>query len=763
MYFRNLFRSLLLLVLLAFFAPAHAQQALIVQSIDIQYAGPETVSKEKIISNMRTRVGKAYSPQIVEEDIRSLYATGNLTNVRIFGEPQGDGVKVIVVVATKASVSAVTIQGNTRVKVSKLRDEISTKPGDPLSEAGMEADRQKILEYYRGKGFNDVDVAARTEARGAEGAAVVFDITEGTKTKIGRVDFEGNDNVKRKDILKVIKTKPKGIMNILSSTAGKLNNEQLEEDKQAIRELFQSRGYADVEVKDAIVDRGDKKIDVTFPIVEGRKYQVGKVVYSGAQVFTMDEITRGLKIKTGETYSPQAVRGDVKTLQDLYGAKGYVDLQVTASPQPLSNGTVDVAFRLEEGLQSYLDKVDVSGNTRTKDKVIRRELAVAPGDVFNSVRVEASRQRLNNLQYFSRVEMYPSDTMVPGRKNLNVVVEEKRTGSFNFGAGFSSIDNLLGFAELTQGNFDLMNWPRLTGGGQKFRMRLQYGTERKDFVIALTEPYFLDQKLSLGGEIFYRDASYTSNVYNEKRVGGAVNLRKPVNEFTAMRFEYSLQNIELYNFEDDASPEMLSQEGTKLKSQLSAGITHDTRDRVYLPRKGHRVDFLSYYAGGFLGGDENIYGFDLEASQYFALPGDGILTIEGEIAGVDTHGSGDVPIYDRLYLGGSNDLRGFRFRDVGPKDENGEPLGGQTLARFTIEYTFPIVENIRGALFYDVGFVNAASWDFATGNFNSDFGLGVLLEIPAIGPIRIDYGIPLAADEDNDSSGKFNFNVGYKF
>jgi outer membrane protein insertion porin family len=351
---------------------------------------------------------------------------------------------------------------------------------------------------------------------------------------------------------------------------------------------------------------------------------------------------------------------------------------------------------------------------------------------------------------------------------LNVDVTETRTGSVNFGAGFSSIDNLLGFLEYTQGNFDVAGWPRFQGAGQKFRMRAQYGTRRKDFVIALTEPYFMDRKLSLGSELYYRDASYSSRVYDERRYGGAIFMRRALSEFTSARFEYRLENTGIHNFDDGVSDLIRSEEGDRLKSQISLGLSYDARTdflgRGYLPQRGHRVEFQTYLAGGFLGGDTDIYGIDLEAAKYFKLPGSSILSFEGQIAAVDTWSSGDrVPIYDRLYLGGPNSLRGFRYRDVGPKDEDGEAIGGSTLARFTVEYTFPIVESIRGAVFYDVGFVNSGSWDFDTGDVNSDVGLGLLLELPAIGPIRIDYGIPLSADEHNDSSGKFQFNVGYKF
>ena len=750
----------------------------LVKSIEVQFVGPQSVSKEKILANMRTRVGRPYSSRVTEEDVRNLYATGNVTNVRMFGEPQADGVKVIVMVYTKSTLGEVVINGATKVKNSKLRDEISAKPGDPVSEAALQADRQKIIEYYQGKNFGDVDVRYRMENLAKPGAVrVIFDVSEGTSSKINYVGFAGNTSVKKSELQKVIKTKPKGIMSVFSSTAGKLNSDQLEEDVRAIRDLYQSKGYINVDVRRPSVVRNGSKVDITFHIFEGPQSHVGRVSLAGARVFAADEITQKLKLKPGAIYSPQALAADRKTISDLYGAKGYLDLAVMPTPVPVGGGNVDVNFRLEEGVQYYVDKVNIAGNTRTKDKVIRRELALAPGDRFDTVRMDASKARLDNLRYFSRAELRPAEPLisVPGRRDLNVDVTETQTGSFNFGAGFSSVDNLLGFVELTQGNFDIMNWPHFTGGGQKFRTRIQYGTTRKDFIISLTEPYFLDKKLSLGTEAYYRDASYTSAVYNERRYGGDIFLRRPLNEFTALRLEYRLEEIELHNFTSTlpVTSEFRKDSNAVLKSQVSAGITYDSRNRVYLPSSGWRVDAQMYLAGGFLGGNESIYGFDIDAAKYISLPGDTILTVEGQIAGVDTWSGGSrVPVYDRLYLGGANSLRGFKYRDVGPKetDSGGEPIGGRSLARFTVEYTVPIIEKVRAAFFFDAGFVSSGSYQFnakkdanGSGGFNSDYGIGLLLEIPSIGPIRIDYGIPLTSDKFNDSSGKFQFNIGYKF
>jgi outer membrane protein insertion porin family len=742
---------------------AQASTAPVVRSIDVQYAGATTVSKEKLIANMRTRVGKPYSEQAVEEDIRNLYKTGNISNVRIFGEPTADGVKVIVVVQSKAKITEVRLTGVTRLKEGRIRKEISAKPGDTLDEAGLEQDRQKILKYYSDKGFTEVDVKYTSEINETLGtASVSFTVNEGGKLFIRSVKFEGNAVFTRKDLAKVVKTKPKTIISFLSG-GGKLNTDQLDTDVVALRDKYTSQGYMDANIAPPRIDRDGEKVDVTFVIREGSQYKVGKVTYNGAKVFPIEDLTRTAQIKPGNVYSPQGVRADVKTIQDVYGTRGYVDVQAGANTTPGPGNTIDVTFNLDEGVQSYVEHINISGNQRTKDKVIRRELPLLPGDVFNTVRVDAGKARLMNTKYFSKVETYPADTLVPGRKDLNVIVEEQRTGSFNFGAGFSSIDNLLGFAEITQGNFDVTRWPYFTGGGQKFRLRAQYGTRRKDFILSLTEPYFMDREIAVGGELYYREASFTSSVYSERRYGFDVTARKRLQQFLAGSLGYRLEDITIFNVDANASDTIRAEQGTRLKSEIFGGLNYDTRDSLFLTRRGERISLNANVAGGFLGGDTDIYGFDLEASKYLLLPWDTILTLNGEVATVATWAGGDrVPIFDRLYLGGANNLRGFKFRDVGPKDENGEAIGGNTLARFTIEYTFPVIDKIRGAVFYDVGFVNAGDYDFNGGNVNSDVGIGVRLDLP-IGPVRIDYGFPLQKDEFSSGSGKFNFNIGYQF
>ncbi len=558
-----------------------------------------------------------------------------------------------------------------------------------------------------------------------------------------------------------------------------------------------------VETRTRRLPNGDSELTVV--VREGPQYRVGTLSFEGNKIFTEADIRRFLKMKEGVLYTPKDLKTDVKTIGDYYGSRGYVDARITPEGQPSGGNTVTLRYRVEEGAISYVERVNVEGNTVTKDKVIRRELAVAPGDVFNTVLVEASKKRLENLGYFSKVDTNATDTLVPGRKDLDVLLDEKKTGELSFGAGFSSIDSLLGQATLSQGNFDLFNWPTFTGGGQKFRASAQYGLTRKDFDLSLTEPYFLDYRLALGGSLFYHDTNYSttsSDDYDQRNIGFSINLRRALTRYISTSIEYRLESIRVANV--NSGSYILSQEaGDRTRSAIRGGLSYDSRDSVFLTRRGTRVDFSPFLAGGPLGGDTDIYGFNLTASRYQSFPLDTILLFNGEVSTVDTVGDGNrVPVFDRLYLGGANNLRGYGFRRVGPKDYNGVPVGGRTMARATAEFTYPIIERVRGAVFYDVGYVNKNSWDFNPnakehsrsdfpidpnridndpktpdpnpskndlknqlfgGGLMMDLGVGLRLDLP-IGPIRLDYGYPLLSDDFNKRvSGKFSFNVGYQF
>jgi outer membrane protein insertion porin family len=737
----------------------------IVRSIDVQYTGPATISRARVLAQMRTKVGLPYSDVVAEEDIRGLYNTGQFQNVRIFGQPEGDGVIVIVALQTRTMLNEIQIDGATRISPKRLRKNIGLKLNTPLREEDMEKGRQKIMETYQAHGFNDVDVTFHVEpidaTRGTSRA--VYTVNEGIKGSVTAVRFEGNTHFSDRVLRKQMKTRQKTLFSFVDKS-GRLDETQLQDDLQKIREFYQNHGYVDVAVRDVRKQRTSSgALQIVIAIDEGPQYHVGKLRFVGYKATTEEKLRGVVKMKEGAIYSAKAIKDDAKAMADAYGTGGYVDLTIIPESSPAYGGLIDITYRIDEGQRSYVERITITGNTRTKDKVIRREVLIAPGDIFNTVRVEVSKKRLENLGYFSKVDTFPVDTGVEGRKNLDIQVEEKRTGSLNFGAGFSTIDSLIGFIELTQGNFDITNWPSLTGGGQKFRIRLQGGTERKDVELALTEPWFMDRPISVSFSTFYHEANYLSSLYDQRNYGFSLEARKGIRPYLYGTLGYRLEDINAFNINITASDALLAEFGNSTKSVVTASLVWDRRDNPFLTRHGERITYTWWVAGFPAGGTESIYGFDVEASKYWLLPWDTILLVNAEVAGVDAWKNRDrlVKIYDRLFLGGSNNLRGFEFRDVGPKDIHGEPLGGQSMARATIEYTFPIIAKARGAIFYDTGFVNTNPWDYNFNNVASDIGFGLRLDLP-IGPLRIDYGIPIQ-QAGNHGSGKFNFNVGYQF
>lgn len=733
-----------------------------VRSISVQYVGSPTVTKDRILSQLSTKVGDPFSQAKVDEDIKKLYASGDVDNIRILAEPAGDtGVRLIVVVQTRAMLGEVRISGNTAISSKKLLKKADLATGESIDIATVQEGRTQIQELYRKQGFPEVSVDYNIGAPNAQGfSTVTYAVDEGGKGVLRKVEFIGNEVFKSKDLRKQMEQKQKSLLSVFSKK-GRIDDDTMADDARKIEDYYQDHGYLNAQVVDVRRVRvDDKYVDLVITIEEGDMFTVGNVAVNGVRIMSAEsDVLPYIQVKPDETYSGTKLKADIKMIRDLYGSQGYADVQVEPQLTGGEGDVVNVGYEVTEGRKFMLGKVNIAGNQKTQDKVIRREMAVNPGETYDTVRIEATQQRLMNLNYFSTVDVLPVDTSYIDVKDLNITVSEKPTGTVNFGAGFSSIDDLVGFIDVTQSNFDLGNWPSLTGAGQKFRMNLRYGTERRDFLIGLTEPWFMGRRLALGGELYYHDLFFLSDYYDQSEYGGDIFLRKPIGEFAYVRGEYRAQNVEI-SAENDASPEIMAEQGDYFQSMVGASVVHDTRDSLFLPRKGHKLSLGGDYSG--LGGDVDTYGMELSASQYFDLPWDTIFSLVGAFATVDDHGGSGVPIFEREFLGGANNLRGFDYRDVGPKDINGEPIGGRSSWFGTAEYTFPLIEKIRGALFYDIGAVGTGSWDTG-GDINSDWGVGLRLFILGGAPIQLDYGIPIQADEFNDSGGRFNFTIGYRF
>ncbi|MEM9079625.1 MAG: outer membrane protein assembly factor BamA [Verrucomicrobiota bacterium] len=741
-----------------------------VQEVVIRYTGPKSVDETRLRSFIETRKGQTFSTDVVDEDVKRLYESGLVDDVQVLGEQVDGGVKVIFEVTTRGTFDTVGFVGNTRFSDEKLAKETKLSAGEILSDAKILEARRNLSEYYRGFGYPDVRVTHRLQEEGDGVTALIFVIDEGTKSEVRKIRFEGNQAFKDVDLRREMETKQKGLFSFITKS-GKIDNQILERDLESLREFYQNNGYLRAQVLSAErVGVKDGRVDLVVNVNEGPKYTVNQIQFGPMTVFKPEELMPALSLIGGDVYSAKKVNDDRRAIRSYYGSRGYADARVSAEVVDAGPNLVNIAYRLTEGQRYRVGRVNIQGNTKTKDKVIRQEVPMKPGDYFNSVDVETTRKRLENLRYFGDVQVTGDSSSRSGYRDLNILVEEGKTGEVNFGAGFSSIDSIVGYINLEQRNFDIKNPWAFTGGGQRFGMQLKLGTERRDFKISLTEPWFLGRRLALGGELYYQDRFFLSPEYDQRNVGGAIFLRKAVGRRAYVRAEYRLENINI-DADSGTSPAFQAEDGEYLRSALGLTYVYDSRDSIVTPRKGHKGT-VGLTLG--VGGDVETYTFEASGSKHWQLPFDIIFNLSGSMGTVDSYGNGDVPIFDRRFLGGSRDLRGFEYRDLGRRDTvtgtnpNGtnEALGGKTSGYLSAEMTFPIVENVRGATFVDAGFVNEESWDFAPTDLYGDAGLGLRLNIPGVGPLALDYALPVIVPGDDDladQGGQFSFYLNYQY
>ncbi|HEU6447154.1 MAG TPA: outer membrane protein assembly factor BamA [Verrucomicrobiae bacterium] len=792
--------------------------------VDIKYVGPESVSEQYIRANIHVKPGDTYIPDSTEQDVHALYGTGQFYNIRISIDETNDGVALTYIVQPRPRISEIKIEGNKKLSDSKLRKKVTVKAGDPLDEQKLFTDAQEMKTLYEKYGYADTTVKYAVNVDDATGrGTVTFEITETPKVKIKEVDFVGANAFSQKKLRGEIKTRRHWMFSWITQH-GYFKADQFDDDKDALTEFYRSKGYLDFEIKDVkFVHPTPNEMVIRFYIYEGRQYKVGSVKFVGNKIFNEAQIVQGIKdvhnfqnsrdkmgphglfMDVGDIFTPEGLDKDTKAVEDFYGSRGYIDvaesgLQVNKIPN-VDAGTMDLEFQIDEGQQYRVEKIEIRGNTRTKDKVIRRELAISPGEVFDMVRVQLSKDRLDNLQYFSKVDARPEPTDPPitGRDNLVVNVEEQNTGKVTLGAGFSTVDALVGYLEVEQGNFDLFNPPYFTGGGEKIRLLMQLGTKRQDYELTFIEPWFLDRKLAFSVDLYRHQLDYESpnSIYNEDLTGMTLGLTRalpPPTFLTKLLGNGDLSAGAHVTIEDvgitlnspfhgsyygatgtppvpgfikaNTPKAILEQRGDHLYERVGATIAYDTRNNTRLPNHGQRTELdgeISY-------GDTTFY--KLEAKTAWFFPGffrGHVVEVDARTGVADAISGGNVPFYDRFFLGGPYDMRGFKYRNVAPRQPGfigvDEPIGGDTYWVGSVEYSIPILEkdngvSLRVAGFYDAGSVAAQPFSYS-GPFDDDWGLGIRLNIPHLGPLRLDYGFPIHHDSNNSASGQFQFSVGW--
>ena len=476
-------------------------------------------------------------------------------------------------------------------------------------------------------------------------------------------------------------------------------------------------------------------------------------------------------MKTGKPFSRRELRDDMIAVRDLYYQYGYMDAVVDVDQNVnASTGSMDLMYTIDPKEVVYVGKIYIRGNVKTREVIIRRELRIYPGDKFNGLKIKRSKERLYNLGLFEDISFDTEPTQAPQVHNLIVNVKETKTGEFSFGGGYSSVDQFLGFVEVGQRNFDILNFPTFTGGGQNLVIRAEVGMVRQNYNIGWTDPWIFGWPYLFGFDLYRTSHTRELDVgwaYDETRTGGDIRVGKELTEYLRADGTYRLENVNIGAVPSYASADFRNEEGSNYVSAISGMLTQDTRDNIYNPGKGYILNGTIEDAGGVFGGDKNFVKGTATAAFYHTFFEKFVLELKGRAGWSSAYGDSDaVPIYERFYAGGANTIRGYKERKVGPRDTGSdEPIGGNALLIGNAEITFPVYEKIlKGAIFYDVGNVWAKTEDFMVGGgYRSGVGVGIRVNTP-VGPFRLDYGFPLVKNNPDDSkNGEFYFSISRGF
>lgn len=775
----------LLLCVLGGFSPAAAQlaapptqrplqaPAFKVGTLAIKFVGTANVNEQVVRANMQIREGGEFDEVILDRDIRSLYRTGLFEFIEVKQEQvDAQTFNLVVEVTPKFRVLAVRFEGNVKMKSTRLEKEVKVKPNQALDERQIKEDAEKLREYYQKAGYNQVSINYTVERDRVGGfGTVVFKVKEGEKVKIADIKFEGNKSVTTRKLRGAMETKKWWVFSWLTGS-GRFKDDQFEDDLDKLRDLYRELGFLDVEIPQDKVKfnyPGGERLELVVQINEGRQYRVGEVTFTGNKLFNSALLKRVVRQRTGVVFVPSKLDKDVERLDDFYGKDGYLDTRVRLNRKPnVTTGAIDVEYVVNEGEKFSVESIVIEGNTKTKSTVILRELVLGPGDVFSTVLMKISQLRLENTRFFENVTVNHQETNIPGRRNMRIALQEGRTGNLTFGAGFSSLERATLFAEVSQANFDLFNRRSFfQGDGQKFRLRMQLGSLSSEVVLSFEEPWLFQRQLGLGFSVFRTSSEYNSTFYSQIQTGFEVYLRKHLFELWNGRLSYTYEIFDIQDISPSASAIIRALEGANASSSIGLQLERDTRDKIINTTAGNRVEINARFAGGPLGGSKinNNYSIEFRGSQFFPVfeTQTQVLSLIARGGVIQNFGdSNDVPYYNKWYLGGPTTLRGFEFREVAPRDQFNEPIGGKTYGFFSAEYSLDIVSPIRFAIFYDAGFVNRGAYDFNVARYHDNFGFGLRLFV-AGAPLSLDFGIPITGEELSKKGNQFNFSFGTRF
>lgn len=758
---------------LAINAQEPSEERLIINKIEVK--GCKRVSELSIKAATKIRAGDVYDPQSVGQDVDAIWSLGFFDNIEVEIEPYEDGILLVFLVTERPVVRNISFVGNRKISTKSLKAVVELREGDYLKSYLEKFGEDRIRELYREKGFHFADVVS-VEEESSGYVDIVFHIKEGSKVYIQEITIEGNNTFMEKKLLKLLPIKKRKFPHIVFP--GIYNQDKIDEGRERIKAFYGSGGWLDADVKTQIQFSPDKtQMFIKLIVEEGDRYHVGATHINGNKLFTDAEIREILELEKGDPFLPEALQKDSEKIRNSYGRQGYVDTDVQVSHK-YSRDTpeVDVIYDIQEKERIFIEKISISGNDKTKDNVIRRELLFYPGERLDTEKVRISQKRLVNTGFFDNESGIPTNIdyepgSKPNTRNVLVEVKEGRTGLLRFGGGLGANVGLFGDVSYTDKNFDLFDFPKswkdftsgnaFRGGGHVVTLRFSPGFQRTEGLFSFQNPAVYDSGYNLGFSAFvFRRAR---EEYDEERKGGKITVGKQIFRGITLRLTPSYEVIGVQNVDGNAPKNVKDSEGSSSKLALELRANLDTRDDRFVPSKGYLAESSIEVAGL----DVDIVKFQLSAKKYktlFDFPrwGKHIISFGGTLGLVDNTTDEPVPTFERFYAGGAGSIRGFNFRGVGPIDpETDDQIGGEVLMLGSVEYTMPVYTDMaRGALFIDVGKADNDLDDINWNNMRASIGFGLRIRVPFLGDsiVSIDFGFPIKRkDYDDTKTVLFNF------
>jgi outer membrane protein insertion porin family len=716
--------------------------------------GNRRIEKDAILGVMQTREGETLVPAHLREDLKAIYKMGYFTDVRMDASDTPEGRILTVLVKEKPSIREIMVEGNRKLKKDKIIEVMNLKPFSVASEGAIKEDINKVQAAYRDSGYYSAQISYDLMPAGEHEVNLVLHINEGGKMAVKEIEFEGNKAFSSKELRKVMETKERGFFAPIAwvTGAGKLNQEVLERDLEKIAAFYYNHGYIKAKISEPKIDIKGDWIYITIPLQEGPEYHVGKIDMTGDLLEEKDKLVNRLKTPKDEVYSREVLQEDLTTLADFYADHGYANADIVPLiKEDNDKMIVDVTFDIHQGKKVYFERIDIGGNVKTRDKVIRRELRVYEQDLFSATNLKESIKNLRRLEYFEDVNFATTPGSAPDHMNLKITVKERPTGTFGLGAGYSTQDRLVGMVEVSQNN--------LFGRGQQLKLSGIIGSISHRIRASFVEPYLFDRPLALGIDAFNWERQYSE--YTRVSKGGVLRLSHPLKwKYTRLFWMYRFENVQLSNLVYNAPQQLQQAAQIHNTSATSFVIRRDSRDSLFAATKGSDNSVSFELAG--LGGDTAFVRYIAETGWYFPIKWDMVTVSHARAGGMNKLSWGAMPAYELFYLGGIDTIRGFKYAEISPRDPNtGDRIGGTRFLQFNQELRFPLYKKLglTGTIFFDAGNVYGPNY---VGPFlRTSAGVGFRWFSP-MGPLRVEWGYNLSKHPWERSSA-WEFTMGGSF